>query len=79
MKYQKIRNMLDNTPNYPTRFMTRSWLEINQDACGTYNTKSQIKFKNSMLNSSLCRCSDAYTLASGTITIDVERAGDNAK
>ena len=29
MKYQKIRNMLDNTPNYPTRFMTRSWLEIN--------------------------------------------------
>ena len=32
-----------------------------------------------MLNSSLCRCSDAYTLASGTITIDVERAGDNAK
>ena len=79
MKYQKIRNMLDNTPNHPTRFMTRSWLEINYDECGTYNIKSQIKFKNSMLNSSLCRCSDAYTLASGTITIDVERAGDNAK
>ena len=79
MKYQKIINFLDKTPNHPTRFMTRNWLEIKYDACGTYNTNSQIKFKTSMLNSSLCRCSDAYILASGTITIDVERAGDNAK
>ena len=32
-----------------------------------------------MLKSSLCGYSDAYILASGTITIDGERADDNAK
>ena len=45
MKYQKIINFLDKTPNHPTRFMTRNWLEIKYDACGTYNTNSQIKLK----------------------------------
>ena len=38
-----------------------------------YNANSQIKFKNSMLKSTLC---DAYILVKGTITIT--GAGDNA-
>ena len=46
-----------------------NWAEINDDACGMYNTNSQIKFKNLMLNSSLCDYNDAYILVSGTITI----------
>ena len=33
--------------------MTRKWIEINNDVRGTYNTNSQIKFKTSMLKSSL--------------------------
>ena len=32
-------------------------------------TNSQIKFKNSMLKSSLCNYSDAYILVKGTITV----------
>ena len=36
---------------------------------GTYNVNSQIKFKTSMLRSSLCDYSDAYTLVSLTITV----------
>ena len=36
--------------------------------CGTYNTNSQIKFKTSTLRSSLYNYSDAYIVASGTIT-----------
>ena len=41
---------------------------MNDDARGTYNTNSQIKFKTSMLNSSLCDYSGAYILK-GTVTI----------
>ena len=40
-----------------------------------YNTNSQINFKMSMLRTSLCDYSDAYTLVSGTITIT--GAGNN--
>ena len=58
MEYQKIINLLDNTPNQPTKF----WVEINDDSRGTRNTNSQIKFKTSMLRSSLCDYSDAYNL-----------------
>ena len=47
MEYQKILNLLDNTntPNQPTKFSIKNWVEINDDARGTYNTNSQIKFK----------------------------------
>ena len=71
--------MLDNTPNQPTKFRTKNWVEINDDARGTYNINSQIKFKTSMLKSSLCDYSDAYVLVSGTITITREGNNDAAK
>ena len=51
MEYQKIINLLDNTPNQPTKFRTKNSVEID-DARETYGTNSQIKFKTSMLNSS---------------------------
>ena len=52
MKYQKIINLLDNTPNQQSKFRTKIWVEINDDSRGTYYTISQIKFKSSMLKSS---------------------------
>ena len=69
MEYQNIINLLDNTRNQPTKFRTKKWVEINDDSRGTYNTNSQIEFKNSMLRSSLCDYSDTYILVSGTITM----------
>ena len=48
MEYQKIINLLDNTPNQPTQLRTKNWVEINDEDRGTYNTNSQIKFKTSM-------------------------------
>ena len=77
MESQKIINLLDNTPNQPSKFGTKKRVEINDDARGTYNKDSQIKFKTSMLKSSLCDYSDAYILVSGTITIDGTGADDN--
>ena len=69
MEYQKIINLLDNTPNQPTKFRTKNWVRINDESRGTYNNNSQIRFKTSMLRSSLCDCSDAYILVKGTITV----------
>ena len=41
MKYQKIINLLHNSSNQPSKFRTKNWVEINDDARGTYNTNSQ--------------------------------------
>ena len=30
MKYLKITNLLDNTPNQPSKFKTKNWVEINE-------------------------------------------------
>ena len=69
MTYKKIIEFLDNRPNQPSKFRAKNWVKINDDSRGTYNTNSQIRFKTSMLKSSLCDCSDAYILAKGTIAI----------
>ena len=70
MGYQKIANLLDDdTSNKPYKFRTKNWVEINDESKGTYNVNSQIKFKTTMLRSSLCDYSDAYILVKGTITI----------
>ena len=38
-EYQKIINLLDNTNNQPSKFRAKTWVEVNDDACGAYNTK----------------------------------------
>ena len=30
MEYQKIINLSDNTPNKPSKFKTKNWVEINE-------------------------------------------------
>ena len=76
MEYQKIANLIDDTPNQPSKFRTRNWVEINDESRGAYNVNSQIKFKTSMLKYSLCDYSDAYILVKGNITIT--RAGNDS-
>ena len=61
--------MLGTGSNQRSKFRTRNWAEINDEARGTYSPNKQIKFKTSMLRSSLCDYSDAYILAKGNITI----------
>ena len=75
MEYQKIANLLDNRPDQPSKFRTKNWVEINDELKESYSTGSDIKFKTTMLRSSLCDYSDAYILIMGTITIT--GAGDN--
>ena len=45
MKYQKIINLLDKSPNQPSKLKRKNWVEINNEARGKYNTNSQSKFK----------------------------------
>ena len=67
MEYQKIANLIDDASNQSSKFRTKNWVEINEESRGTYNVKSQIKFKTAMLKSSLCDYSDAYILVKGII------------
>ena len=69
MKYQKIINLLDNTPNQSSKFKRKNWVEVNDESRETYNVSSQIKFKTSKLRSNLRDYGDAYILVSATITV----------
>ena len=68
MEYQKIANLLESTSDNLSKCRTRNWVEINDDARGTY-TNADIKFKTTMLKSDLCQYADVYTFVKGTITI----------
>ena len=69
MEYQKITNLLDDSPNKTSKFITRIWVEINDESRGNYNDEKQIRFKKTMLKSSLCDYSDAYILVKEKITV----------
>ena len=80
MEHQKIANLMDdNTLNQPSKFRTRDWVEINDESRRAYNVNSQIKFKTTILKSSLRDYSDAYTLVKGKITIAGARADAAAR
>ena len=62
--------MLDDTSNQPSKFTTKNWVEINDDVRGAYSPNKQIRFKTSMLRSTLCDYSDAYILVKRNITVN---------
>ena len=59
--------------NQPSKFITRNWVEINDESQGVYNDHNEnnntdpdnnnIKLKTSMIRSGLYNYSDAYILA----------------
>ena len=51
MEYQEIANLIDDTSNQPSKFRTKNWID---ESRGVYNVNSQMKFKTTMLKSSLC-------------------------
>ena len=76
MEYQKIANLLGDASDKASKFKTRKWIEISDDSIGTYNPGSQIKFKTTILKSSLCDYSDAYIHVKGTIIVNNTAAAD---
>ena len=69
MEYQKIVNLLDNKPDHLSKFRAKIWIGINDQSRGNYNANSDIRFKTTVLKSSLCYHSDAQILVKGRITI----------
>ena len=61
--------MLDNIPNQFSKFRTKNLIEINDQSRGVSNTNSDIRFKTTLLKSSLWDYSDANILVKGRITI----------
>ena len=78
MEYQKLAKLLDTESNQPSKFRIRNWVEINDESRGTY-TSNDIRFKTSMLRSSLCDYTGANILVNGTITITGAGNDDAAK
>ena len=68
--------MIEDASDQPYKFRAKNWFETNDESRGTYNVNSQIKFRTTMLKSSLCDYSDRYILVKEKITIS--GAGDNA-
>ena len=79
MEYQKIESLLDGASDQPSKFKTKNWVEMNDESRGTYNVNSQIKFKTTMLKSSLCDYSYAYIFVKGKITITGVGADETAR
>ena len=78
MECQKIINLLDDAANQPSKFKARHWVEINDESRGDYNdddsnnnddNNNNIKFKTTMMRSSLYDYSDSYILVKGTIPV----------
>ena len=78
MEYQKIANLLNDGSSKPSKFRIKNWVEINDDIRGVYSPNKQIRFKTSMLRSSLCYYSDAYILVKGNITVNITATDDAA-
>ena len=68
MKYQKIINLLDDTPNQLSNYQYNKSV-ISYQSTEIYNANSDIRVKTVMLKSTLCDYSDSYILVKGRITI----------
>ena len=65
---------MENTTNQPSKCKTKNCVGVNDDSRGTYNINSQIKFKTTMLKSTLCDYSYVYVLVKWTISFIVQGA-----
>ena len=70
IEYQKIANLLNDESNKPSKFKAKNWVEIDDHVSGLYSPNKQIRFKTSMLRSSLCDYSDAYVLVKGNTSVN---------
>ena len=69
METQKIVNLLNGSDNENSKFATKKWYVIDNDAKGNYSKDHPITFLKNSLESSLCDYSDAYILVTGNTTV----------
>ena len=69
MENQKIKNLLGNTLDQPSKLRTKDQVEINNESKEPCSTVSDITFKTTVLRSNLFDYAHAYILVKGKITI----------
>ena len=73
METQKIVNLLNDSDNESSRFVTKNWYVINDQnngQCGRGNENdATIKFDTNVIKPNLCDYSDAYILVTGDIKV----------
>ena len=67
METQKIVNLLNDSDNDNSKFVTKKWYIIDRESNGNYSQNDEIKFWTRSIESSLCNYSDAYILVKGNI------------
>ena len=75
MEFQNVVNVLDTTSDDKDLpiFVTKKWIEVNDQSEKSYSPNKEIRIKTSTLRSDLCDFSDAYIAVEGDITLE----GDN--
>ena len=71
METQKIVNLLNDSGNENSKFVSKKWYVIDSEAKGVYSHEDEIKFLTSSLESSFCDYSDAYIVITGIINVTV--------
>ena len=71
--------MLDNTSTQPSKFRTQNWVQINDELRVKYKVNNEIRFKTTMLRSSLYDYSNAYIFVKGTKTTAGPRDNDEVR
>ena len=74
MEHQKITNLLGNIPHKVPRFITKKWIEVDDQSRKAYNSNKSIRYTTSMLRSDLCDYSDAYIVITETIAVTNSRS-----
>ena len=70
MEFQKIVNFLNtNSEENLPRFVTRKWMEVDDQSRENYDVNKEIRIKTSMLRSDLCDFNDAYIVVKGDMTV----------
>ena len=72
MEFQKIVNLIDITSDNKDlpKFVTKKWIDVDDQSEKNYNPNKEIRIKTSMLRSDLSDFSDAYIVVKGDITVD---------
>ena len=73
--YLFIKKFVKHRSNQPSKFRTIKCVEINDKSSGTYNVNNEIRFKSTMLKSSLSDYINPYIVVKATIKI--ARVGEN--
>ena len=77
METQKIINLLNDSSNEESKFLTKTWYVIDSPTAEyKSNQKNSIKFKTESIKSRLCGYSDAIVLVTGDITVNADNGTD---